>query len=230
MSSATCCHLNAGTLWGMNGSFWLAALYFWHTAHLPTTSSMSTHIRGQYRLHLALALHLSLPRCPSCITGSMSGRRDAGTTSLSPNNSITLSLMKLVTDIPVRLNLGEGRRFTLWPPVSDILLQLLHYLVVRERLSLNSSSLSIVAGRFSTRLCASTSMSSGAPQSASPVMYARDSVSATYIRLTGTYLTFSVYRCNCSIILCSRGEALPIGFFRIDSRRRWSECTPMDLP
>ena len=40
---------------------------------------------------------------------------------------------------------------------------------------LNSSSLSAVAGSFSTRLCTSTSMSSGAPQLGSPRMNARDS-------------------------------------------------------
>ena len=37
-------------------------------------------------------------------------------------------------------------------------------------------------------------------------------------QFTRHILTFSVYRCNGSIIRCRRGEALPIGFFRIDSR------------
>ena len=45
-----------------------------HTCPLPPLC-LSTPVICQYRLTLALALHLSLPRCPSWITWSMSGRR-----------------------------------------------------------------------------------------------------------------------------------------------------------
>ena len=162
MFSATCCHLNAGTLWGMRGSFWLAALYFWHTAHLLTTSSMSTATRVQYMLTLSLALHLSLPRCPSWITRSMSGRRDAGTTRLSPNNSRPsapwsswrISQYAWISRKAADLRCGHPCRIYCF-----------NFCITWsfENARLNCSSLSIVACRFLTRPYTSTSMSSGAP-------------------------------------------------------------------
>ena len=62
MSTATFSHLRPGALCGKSGSFVFAARYFKQIEHFATVSSVSLHMRGQYRLDGARDLHLSPPR------------------------------------------------------------------------------------------------------------------------------------------------------------------------